>query len=386
MSAERRSKRFRAEEREAPPLRDNSLEKMEHEDPEQDNTIVLPYDVVAIIFKRLFAKELCNSAMVCRLWQEVAVNELASRVPMISLTRWDDVFRACHTPKFPHNLTNKPMLGLLFSGSNSVPRDCFGKHFPRNCVSLVMNTSGLVLNDREYERSPSKVVYAYLPESSGVNVEYIMGKKSQVIHLNKDLEVLSNGDQPHRLSVIEPMFQGAVDRLKEIKCMLLITAENFRHEEKLAELDVIKQNVPVMWGGVAKKLLVCKRGVNETSGFENVLWIAILIGGPNIKSWSIVIENDERRNEQIRERFADFKKSVQPMKHTVGLMFACVGRGEGMHGLPDVEATIFKETFPDIPLIGGFGNGEFGFNYDDNRLSRQAHHQYSTSFMILTYN
>ncbi|XP_063975473.1 F-box only protein 22-like [Diachasmimorpha longicaudata] len=383
---ESRRKVARQQDEDASQSPDNSLQEMEDENPEENGSITLPYDVVAMIFKNLDAKDLCTSAKVCRLWQEVANSELGSRGPMIDLASWADVFQSCHTDKFPRNLTNKPMLGFLFSAEDSLPRDCFAKHFPKNCVSLVIQPYGLVLNNREYETARARVVYGYFPESSEVNIEYILGKNAQVLHLNKDLEILSNGNQPQRLTVINSMVQGAKNRLKGIKCMILMTANDFTHERELAELTGITGNVPALWGGAAQKLIVCKRTSDGNRGWENVLWIAILIGGPNVKSWSIIIKRSERSVKQIRDRLLTLKENVQPMKNTVGFIFTCIGRGSSMHGSKNVESTIFKEIFPHIPLMGAFGNGEFGFDCNDKKVDKSAYHQYSTSFMILTYN
>ncbi|XP_011307698.1 uncharacterized protein [Fopius arisanus] len=383
MSGVRRCKIMRGKEK--VDLGEESLEMANQHSETIDYGIILPYDVVSMIFKRLFARDLSNCAMVCRLWQEVAVNELASRGPMIDFLPSKAAFKACHTSVFSHNLTNRPMLGLLFSKINSYPGDCFNTHFPRNCLSILMKTSGVVVNEKEFDRYTPVAVCGYLPESSEVEIEYLMSKKGQIIHLNKNLEALSNGlhgQQPQRWSVIEPMIRGAVHRMKEIKCMLLITSERFGHENKLCSLEVINENVPILWGGITKELRIGRRG--EAVGTCHA-WIAVLIGGPNVKSWSLIIGNGVRRKEEVREKFIEWRKDIQPMKHTVALMFACVGRGTYMYGVRDVEASSFKEIFPDIPLVGGFGNGEFGFNVN-NKSERQACHQYSSSFLILTYD
>lgn len=121
-----------------------------------------------------------------------------------------------------------------------------------------------------------------------------------------------------------------------------------------------------MWGGVAKKLLVCKERVDNEKKKDKWEWLAVMIGGTNVRSWSVVIPSNLRTREQLRARLMQLRTDVQPLKRTVGLMFACVGRGESHYGEANVEAGLFREIFPNIPLIGGFGNGEFGFNYDGN--------------------
>jgi small ligand-binding sensory domain FIST len=42
------------------------------------------------------------------------------------------------------------------------------------------------------------------------------------------------------------------------------------------------------------------------------------------------------------------------------LMFACLGRGEGLYGLPNFDSTLFREHMAQIPLSGFFCGGEIG--------------------------
>ncbi|MES2201783.1 MAG: FIST N-terminal domain-containing protein [candidate division FCPU426 bacterium] len=42
------------------------------------------------------------------------------------------------------------------------------------------------------------------------------------------------------------------------------------------------------------------------------------------------------------------------------LLFSCLGRGEGMYGVPDHDSRLFAESFGPVPLGGFFCNGEIG--------------------------
>jgi small ligand-binding sensory domain FIST len=42
------------------------------------------------------------------------------------------------------------------------------------------------------------------------------------------------------------------------------------------------------------------------------------------------------------------------------LMFSCLGRGEGLYGLPNFDSELCRRYLPDIPLGGFFCNGEIG--------------------------
>jgi small ligand-binding sensory domain FIST len=42
------------------------------------------------------------------------------------------------------------------------------------------------------------------------------------------------------------------------------------------------------------------------------------------------------------------------------LLFACLGRGEGLFGEPDGDVSLCRQAFPSVPITGVFCNGEIG--------------------------
>lgn len=69
----------------------------------------------------------------------------------------------------------------------------------------------------------------------------------------------------------------------------------------------------------------------------------------------------------------------------MGFMFSCCERIDGQK----METRVFKKVFPEVPLAGGFGGGEFGENTikDPASPKEKATRSYlqTTIFMILTY-
>ena len=41
-------------------------------------------------------------------------------------------------------------------------------------------------------------------------------------------------------------------------------------------------------------------------------------------------------------------------------LFSCLGRGEGLYGLPNFDTGVFREHLGDVPVGGFFCNGEIG--------------------------
>lgn len=61
-----------------------------------------------------------------------------------------------------------------------------------------------------------------------------------------------------------------------------------------------------------------------------------------------IIEIMNRLHEKTREQPPAF-----------GLYFNCMGRGKGLYGEENHDIQVIKEKFPDLPIIGFFGNAEF---------------------------
>lgn len=55
----------------------------------------------------------------------------------------------------------------------------------------------------------------------------------------------------------------------------------------------------------------------------------------------------------------------------------------------NVESSIFSELFPGVPVVGLFGNGEFGYDSLGGRgtpgRSRQWQHSYTSVFVLLNF-
>lgn len=54
------------------------------------------------------------------------------------------------------------------------------------------------------------------------------------------------------------------------------------------------------------------------------------------------------------------------------MMFSCIGRGPLFYGNDDRDQQVFREQFPGIPLIGGYGSGQIAFSGGCNHLFNNA--------------
>jgi len=118
-----------------------------------------------------------------------------------------------------------------------------------------------------------------------------------------------------------------------------------------------------LWGGIVEDMQCVhinnERFIEGESNIDEPYCAALLITG-SLQTWSIVVDKKCKTKEQVEEKLKLFKEQVKLQKHSVGFMFACIARGKYMYGEENVESTIFKRLFPEVPLVGCFGNGEFG--------------------------
>ena len=89
--------------------------------------------------------------------------------------------------------------------------------------------------------------------------------------------------------------------------------------------------------------------------------ISILtVSGPRVNAASIVLERTINTKADARREMLKLKKAGLSEKRSFALMFSCIGRGCEFYGEEDVESSVFHEIFPNTPLLGFFGGGEYG--------------------------
>jgi small ligand-binding sensory domain FIST len=71
---------------------------------------------------------------------------------------------------------------------------------------------------------------------------------------------------------------------------------------------------------------------------------------------------------------ADFLLTTHQLAETLGtqpdfgLLFSCLGRGPYFYGGIERDLKVLKQTFPDMPLLGFYGNGEIATIQGSNHL------------------
>jgi len=140
---------------------------------------------------------------------------------------------------------------------------------------------------------------------------------------------------------------------------------------------------------------------------ETASGLGIAVCGSNVRVTSVVLHADVSQPADIERNLLRLSASgVAPSRKSVGLMFACMGRGRRFYnGTAGVESAIFKRLYPCVPLFGFFGNGEIGYDFpvatnnkccndgtgagdgsdgDDSSIP-QMYHSFTTVFVLLSF-
>jgi small ligand-binding sensory domain FIST len=94
--------------------------------------------------------------------------------------------------------------------------------------------------------------------------------------------------------------------------------------------------------------------------------------GVDPRTGSVAVGERLRMGQQVQFQLRDAAASRQEQRQLLerqrrrqgeplaALLFACLGRGEGLYGEPDGDVRACRELFPSVPITGAFCNGEIG--------------------------
>lgn len=349
----------------------------------------LTYDVLRIIFQYLNGLDLSNAARVCRSWLEAANNEKRTRGPMclmreeskteVPITNWGNLIKESIQCSMV-----KPSLSLSFIAGHGIPfsERCHCNSLPSNCGSILVNTYGVVINNSEKtENNGNYLVCMFLPDVSNIKVSTIL------FDLYDWETTLRNYCKQLTLA-----FKSSVNDNRKAICAMVFCDWSGRHIA-LNLLKYSKSWLPktksCIWGGITKSLTVCTTVNNTRVCKSNSNCISVILIGTKMRNFSILLDANCNTKEKVEKSLKTFKDSVKLRKHSMGFMFACCIRGVKMFKEYNVESTAFKQLFPNVPLVGCFGDGEFGANILSETPTNghiKWYNSVSTAFMILTYD
>ncbi len=100
--------------------------------------------------------------------------------------------------------------------------------------------------------------------------------------------------------------------------------------------------------------------VRNLVGYDNES--AAIAVSENVSEGQLIqfhLRNAGAASQEIREIVLDLYKRTRENPPVFGMYFNCLGRGKGLYGLMNHDNLMIRRTFPDLPIIGFFGNAEF---------------------------
>ncbi|MDE2442327.1 MAG: FIST C-terminal domain-containing protein [Betaproteobacteria bacterium] len=105
-----------------------------------------------------------------------------------------------------------------------------------------------------------------------------------------------------------------------------------------------------------------------TANGDGSLMLADSLENGNSITWAI--RQPLTAEQQVRESLNNLARTG--LRADFALMFSCIGRGPLFYGDDDRDLQIFREVFPDTPLLGAYGTGQIVPCAGNNRLYHNA--------------
>ena len=131
----------------------------------------------------------------------------------------------------------------------------------------------------------------------------------------------------------------------------------------------------------------------ESSPAEPTAFLVRNLLGVDPRNGAVAVAEKLRVGQQVQFQLRDAAASRQELRQLLrrqartddtplaALLFACLGRGEGLYGQPDGDVSVCREQFPQVPIAGAFCNGEIGPVAGNTHL-----HGYTASWGFLVPN
>ncbi|XP_053549713.1 F-box only protein 22-like [Bombina bombina] len=327
-------------------------------------------EVVERVMSFLPSKALMRAACVCRLWRDCAQRKMKNRrrVTWISCSQTIVCKRQYYSfvevvKEEIEKLYVVPETFLYFTDSNaSVTAYCGTKSrtetsvtlknlLPKECKILGLIAPGIVVTPMgsasnrpiELEEGVAGVALV-LPKINGV--------KLQKFNFRKDNR--RRGFDECKLE------EAGLKNNPELKVVLIFGystwkpgANRFLHQV----LNPLNEKSIIIAGGQIDHLVYSSEKAQDS---DRIGIAGLSFSGPQIQGATVLLDQyvyDERTADSAMQRL---KAANIPEYNSVGFMFACIGRGEQHYKKSNVEADTFRKHFPNVPLLGFFGNGEIG--------------------------
>ncbi|XP_064467211.1 F-box only protein 22-like [Ornithodoros turicata] len=257
------------------------------------------------------------------------------------------------------------------SGYGDLCTRCVVDVLPKSCIILHANVEGIVGTPltpqgwavpQEQEKKQGLSGIFFPSEMPGVSFHpFYMPDDDTLLWPPFDTQC-SSGCDPHPDNTEKIK---NVEDIEDLKCVLVFTgceAQQLDFEARALNVALEKYNGQFALGGA----IVGDVDAPVLYSSGEAFCVGLCVAGKSVRAASIVLSESVRGPEAVEaelKRLKDGSGCATWGGKMVGFMFACVGRGVSFHRKRNLEAKTFAKVFPNVPLMGLFGNGELGMDY-----------------------
>ncbi|XP_044135828.1 F-box only protein 22 [Bufo gargarizans] len=335
-------------------------------------------EVVERVMSFLPGKALLQAACVCRLWRDCAWRKRKERqrVTWISAVGAGDLDLGGHSlvqvvQEELEKVYIIPEMFLYFTDFKSLndhrprsgPKKAKKKHglettaslenlLPKDCKIVGLSTPGIVVtpggsaSNQPVELEDGESGFALLfPKINGVKIQHFHFRDSKTVMFDE-----------YKLE------EAGLKNNPDLRVVLIFGYNTWKHGaiwflHKV--LNPLNKKSIIIAGGLAE-CLASFSSQPKTRRRDCIGVVGLALSGPQIQGATILLDEDVCDEKTTDSAMQRLKAANIPEENSVGLMFACVGRGEQHYKKKNVEADSFRKHFPNVPLFGFFGNGEIG--------------------------
>ncbi len=121
--------------------------------------------------------------------------------------------------------------------------------------------------------------------------------------------------------------------------------------------------------------------IRNVMGADRETGVVAINAVPRVgQTFQFQFRDAQAADDDLRTRLSDLRDALEPQEEVLGaLLCSCNGRGRGLFGEPDHDASALSEIFGPVPTAGFFCNGEIGPVGGENYL-----HGFTASIAVLT--
>ncbi|CAH2273168.1 Hypothetical predicted protein [Pelobates cultripes] len=229
----------------------------------------------------------------------------------------------------------------------------FEKILPKECEILGLTALGIVATPMG-SSSNRPLELEHGEAGFGLIIPKMNGVKVQTFHFIKD---------PKSRCFDESKLQEAgLKNNPDLRVVLIFGYNTWRQGDSRFLTQVLgplnEKNIIIAGGQV--EYLAPFSPQMKAKGSTYTSACGLTFSGPRIQAASVLLDISVNKVDTADSVIQRLKAANIPEENSIGLMFACNGRGEQHYGKDNVEADLFRKHFPSIPLFGFFGNGEIG--------------------------